>query len=320
MTPVAQQIDISAIIVNWNTKDLLAECLNSLSSQTYADRMEIIVVDNASSDDSMQMVKRDFPYVKVIQNQENLGFARGNNIGIRQSSGRYVCLVNSDVRLLPDCLSPLVQQLDQDTTIGIIGPKVLWPDMTLQDSCRKFPGLWNNLCELLRLNRLFPKSNFFSGEHMKHFDHTTTKNVDGLVGCFLMIRRTALDQAGVFDERFFIYSEETDLCKRFRQQNWKIVFYPGAQIIHHVRKSSEKDPFRFSFEQLKSKIKYWKKHHSRPAVAAFMLIVLLNQGAKLAIDSVRYLASPKDRSQITKRLFNDYICLRYILLRKYADA
>lgn len=320
MSNLIRKIDISIVIVNWNTKDLLAECLHSLESQNCADRMEIIVVDNASWDDSVQMVKRDFPYVKVIQNQENLGFARGNNIGISQSSGRYVCLVNSDVRLLPDCLSRLVHQMEQDTTIGIIGPKVLWPDMTLQDSCRKFPGLWNNFCELLRLNRLFPKANFFSGEHMKHFDHMTTKNVDGLVGCFLMIRRTALDQAGVFDERFFIYSEETDLCKRFRQQNWKIVFYPGAVIIHYGRKSSERDPFRFSFEQLKSKIKYWKKHHSRPEVAAFLLIVLLNQGAKLATDSVRYLTSPKDRSQITERLFKNFICLRYILLRKYADA
>ncbi|MCE5210549.1 MAG: glycosyltransferase family 2 protein [Deltaproteobacteria bacterium] len=311
-------MDISVVIVNWNTKDLLIECLHSLNKVTGNLKKEIIVVDNGSNDGSQEAVKTVFPEVKIIKNNENLGFAKANNIGMKASTGRYLCLVNSDVKVLDGCLEQLMHYMDQDTGIGIVGPQILWPDMTLQDSCRKFPGLWNNICDLLHLNKLFPKSDLFSGEHMMFFDHTTAKQVEGLAGCFLMIRKSALEQVGMFDEQYFIYFEETDLCKRFRENNWKIVFFPYAHAIHYGRKSSSKDALRFSFEQLKSKIQYWKKHHRRHVVIIILFTLLVQHGFKLITDTILYVAAPSKREQIIHRLLNNYFTAKYILTGKYS--
>lgn len=319
MSPKENTIDISVVIVNWNTRDLLMVCLNSLEEQKGNFRKEVIVVDNGSSDGSQAAVRKSFPQVQIIENNANLGFAKANNIGMKASEGRYLCLVNSDVKVLDGCLDQLVRYIDQDTSIGIIGPKILWPDMTLQDSCRKFPSLWNNVCDFLHLNRLFPKSDIFSSEHMMFFDHMTIRNVEGLVGCFLMIRKEALEQAGLFDEQFFIYYEETDLCKRIRDKNWKIVFFPSARAIHYGRKSSSKDALRFSFEQLKSKIQYWEKHHSRLTVIIILFILLMQHGLRLVADGILYITVPSKRVQIIQRLSKNYFTIKYILTGKYGD-
>jgi hypothetical protein len=312
-------LDISIIIVNWNTKDLLIECLNSLEEQKGTFQKEVIVVDNGSSDGSQAAVRASFPKVQVIENKANLGFAKANNIGIKASKGRYLCLINSDVKVLDGCLDQLVRYMDQETSIGIVGPKILWPDMALQDSCRKFPSLWNNICDLLHLNRLFPKSDIFSSEHMMFFDHMTIRNVEGLVGCFLMIRKDALEKIGLFDEQFFIYFEETDLCKRFRDKNWKIVFFPDAQAIHYGRKSSSKDASRFSFEQLKSKIQYWKKQHRRLTVIIILFILLMQHSLRLVVDGIHYITSPSKRLEIIRQLSTNYFTIKYILTGKYGN-
>src|SRR5579872_5053855 len=139
-------MEISVIIVNWNTKDLLRGCLESLVASAPARSIEVIVVDNASSDGSPQMVRAEFPWVELIQSHENLGFAKSNNIGIRRSSGKYICLVNSDIKVLPGCFDALAEYLDTHPAVGGVGPRVLNSDLTLQSSCRRFPTLWNNFC------------------------------------------------------------------------------------------------------------------------------------------------------------------------------
>ncbi len=310
-------MDISIVIVNWNTKDLLIDCLRSLNEQKGNFQKEVIVVDNGSIDGSQRAVRKTFPEVKIIENNANLGFAKANNIGMKASTGRYLCLVNSDVKVLDGCLCRLMHHMDQDTSIGIIGPKILWPDMSLQDSCRKFPSLWNNVCEFLHFNRLFPKSDFFSGEHMMFFDHMSIRNVEGLVGCFLMIRRNALEIIGLFDEQFFIYSEETDLCKRFFEKSWKIIFFPDARAIHYGRISSSRDTLRFSFEQLKSKIQYWNKHHGRLTVTIILFIYVVYYTLRLAADSIQYITKPMMRVQISQRLFKNYFTIKYIITGNY---
>jgi GT2 family glycosyltransferase len=209
--------------------------------------------------------------------------------------------------------------MDTHPSVGIIGPKIFWPDLTLQDSCRKFPNLWNNICEFLHLNKLLPKSDIFSGEHMMFFDHMAVRNVEGLVGCFLLIRRDALEQVGLFDERFFIYSEETDLCKRFREKHWEIVFFPDAQAIHYGGISSSHDALRFSFEQLRSRIQYWEKHHSKVTVIIFLLILSMNQVIRLVSQSILYFISPSKRVRTAQDLSKNYSCLKYIISKKYAD-
>ena len=224
--------EISVIIVSWNARSFLEECLDSLSrgiTRTH----EVIVVDNASTDGSPEMVTERFPWVILIQTGENLGFSKGNNIGINRSRGKYLALVNSDVNVLPDCLDQLAAFLDEQRDVGMVGPRVLYGDRRLQSSCRRFPNLWNNSCEVLKLNKLFPKSEFFAGEHMFYFSYNQTREVEVLVGCFILARHHAVKQFGLLDEGFWMYGEDLDWSRRCWQSEWKVMFYPGAEAIHY---------------------------------------------------------------------------------------
>lgn len=312
-------IDISIIIVNWNTKDFLMECLNSLEECSSVYKKEVIVVDNGSSDGSLEAVRVTFPEAQVIQNNANLGFAKANNIGIAKSRGRYVCLVNSDVKVMDNCINRLITYMDTNPNIGVSGPKILNPDLTIQDSCRTFPSLWNNLSQTLGLDKLFRNSPFFSGEHMFHFKHDVVFPVDYLAGCFFMVRRKALDEIGLLDERFFIYQEEVDWCRRFKRAGWDVFFFPEATIIHNHSASSSKDPLRFAAEQIKSKKTYWKKHHSRIAVKIFSLIFLIYHGLRIVSYSIFYIIAPLERIQSLQRLSKHYFCLKCILSEKYVS-
>jgi GT2 family glycosyltransferase len=312
-----ESVDISIIIVNWNTEELLLECVSSIKQDTNNYKVEIIVVDNASKDGSAQALKDFHPDVRLIQNRENLGFAKANNIGIKLSSGKYVCLVNSDVELRKDCLATMYNYMNKNPQIAVLGPKVYYPDMSSQVSCTNSPSIWNNFCEASGLQRIFPHSKIFSGEYMRYYHHNAVLKVDSLVGCFLMVRREAFDQVGLLDERFFIYAEEVDWCKRFRNTGWDIVFLPDASVIHHDASSASKDPLRFSTELIKSQIKYWKKHRSKFAVIIYLLIIIMKHGVRLILGSVLYIAEPSKRTEITKRLSINYMVLKYIVRREY---
>ncbi len=189
-------MDISVVVVAWNAKSYLELCLESLEKAPPQRSMEILVVDNASTDGTAEMVETRFPWVKLIRSAENLGFAKGNNVAIRRCQGRYIALVNPDVIVFPGCLDALADFLDQNPKVGNVGPRVLNPDMTLQSSCRRFPTLWNNFCSATGLATRFKNSRFFAGEHMFYFPHDRTMNVDVLVGCFSFIRREAFDDGG----------------------------------------------------------------------------------------------------------------------------
>lgn len=306
-------MDVSVIIVNWNTRELLVECLRSLVRERSPYQMEIIVVDNGSEDFSQEAVRTEFPQVKLIENGANLGFARANNVGIRQSNGRYVCIVNSDVKVLDGCIDTLCGYMDQNPSVGIVGPKILWPDMTLQDSCRKFPSLWNNFCTAAGLNRLFRQSKIFSGEHMLYFSHNLVYEADFLAGCFLMIRKQALNQVGIFDEGFFIYSEEIDLCKRFWKNGWKVKFFPGASAVHNVGASSSRAPLRFYLELQRSKLRYWKKHHNRLSFYVFYLLVLVQHSIRFIAWTGRWMVQPRTRQRSKEEMIKNIICLRLLL-------
>jgi GT2 family glycosyltransferase len=258
-------VELSAIIVNWNTKLLLHECLESLCSHPPLRPMEVIVVDNASVDGSCEMVESCFPQVKLMRNSQNVGFARANNMAIEASVGKYVALVNSDVRVLPGCLDALADFLDRNPSVGNVGPRVLNSDFTLQASARNFPSLWNNFCTAIGLAAAFPLRKCCSGEPMLYFDHARTRCVDVLVGCFWLLRRTALEQIGMLDEDFFMYGEDLDWCRRCWDAGWEIVFCPDAEAIHHRGRSSAAHPVRAAVTQQRSVLHYWDKHHGAAA-------------------------------------------------------
>jgi GT2 family glycosyltransferase len=316
MNSTTEHVDISVIILSWNTKILLLRCLDSIINSKSKPNIEVIVVDNGSTDGSVHAVREKYPEVIVIRNDANLGFAKGNNIGIIRSRGRYICLINSDVEVLDSCFDLLYDYMEQNRSVGIVGPKILWPDFTLQDSCREFPNLWNNFCAAIKLNKLFPKSNFFSGEHMMFFAHDRICRVDSLVGAFLLVRKEAIDQVGGFDERFFIYAEEIDLCRRFWMQGWEVVFYNRAEIVHYGRGSSSREPLRFTLEQQKSILQYWRKHHGRLSQIGIRSIALLYHVLRIMLGVISCIIKYPRTSELYNEILKHLACMRLILTGK----
>ncbi len=276
-----KKIDLSVVIINWNTKELLLNCIRSIKDTTHKISYEIIVVDNGSHDGSQLAIKEQFPEVRLIENNQNLGFARANNIGISTSRGRYVCLVNSDVLVMDMCMDSMFEYLESNPSIAVLGPRLLNSDLTLQPSCKQLPTIWNNLCMALGLSSLFKRIRFFNGEHLSYFDHRKIMQMQALSGAFLMVRKLAIEKVGLLDEDFFIYGEEIDWCVRFRNRGYKIVFYPNAQAIHFGAGSSSKEPMRFYKELIISKLKFYKKHFNRKYYKMIILVHVLRQNIRI---------------------------------------
>jgi len=269
-------VEISIVIVAWNAKHYLEMCLDSLAATAPRRSMEILVLDNASTDGSAEMLEARFPQAKLIRSRENLGFSRGNNVAIRECRGRYIALVNPDVVVLPGCLDALADFLDKHPKVGNVGPRVLNPDTTLQISCRRFPTVWNNFCSATGLASVFKNSSIFAGEQMFFSPHDRTTPVEVLVGCFSMIRREALDAVGLLDEGLFMYGDDLDWCRRCWNAGWEVVFYPGAQAIHYGGKTTAPYPIRFAVAQQRSVLYYWSKHHNSLAVLGIHGIMVLH--------------------------------------------
>ena len=274
-------IDVSIIIVSWNTREFLLQCLQSIVETSKDCTYDITVVDNNSSDGSVEAVEKNFPAVKVIQTGANLGFAKANNIGIKESSGRYLCLVNSDVELLPDCVDKLVRYLDGEPRVGLAGPQVLYEDRSVQPSVNRFPTLWHELCTALALDGLFPRSSLFNRRYWEYWANDEVRDVEVLAGCFWLARREALDTVGLLDEHFFFYGEDVDWCLRFHRAGWRVVFYPPAMAIHYFARSSSRDPGRFWVQGQMSRLVFWRKHYGLPGYLTCLTILALRNTLRL---------------------------------------
>lgn len=303
-------MDISVVIVAWNAKHYVELCLESLTKAPPRRSMEIIVVDNASADGTAEMIEARFPQVKLIRSRENLGFAKGNNVAIRQCQGRYIALVNPDVIVFPDCLDALADFLDQNPKVGNVGPRVFNPDMTQQSTCRRSPTLWNNFCSATGLASAFKTSRIFAGEHMWFFPHDRTLPVDVLVGCFSMIRRETFNQVGLLDEDLFMYGDDVDWCRRCWKAGWEVVFFPGARAIHDRGKTTAPYPVRFAVAQQKSVLHYWSKHHSIFGVAGIRTILFFHHCVRYTFAVLSELANPQKREQSEVRKQVSGACLR----------
>ena len=316
MTSKRKIMDISVVILSWNDKQYLEVCLQSLIEARPARIMEIIVVDNASTDGSPEMVAAMFPEVKIIRNAQNLGFPRGNNIGVKASRGKYVYLLNSDIKVFPGCLDALADYLDQNSRVGMVGPKILNRDLTHQSSCRRFPTLWNNFCSATGLARIFAGARLFSGEHMFYFKGDRTLDVDVLVGCFWTIRREAVNEIGLLDEGFFMFAEDLDWCKRFWEAGWRVAFCPAAEAIHFRGGSStKKDAVWLAVTQQRSVLRYWEKHHGAMANLGIRFLVFIHQNARWAVALASYFVQPSKRKDSQNRMQVAVACLRNLFLR-----
>ncbi len=237
-------MDLSVIIVNFNTKDLLRQCLNTLMLANEAlmnanKRMEIFVVDNTSVDGSTGMVKRIFPQVKLIVNKKNLGFAKANNLAIKESSGRYLLFLNPDTVVPEKILPTIIQFMDGNPEAGVSTCFVELVSGGMDPDChRGFPTPWASFCFFTKLEKLFPRSRFFGQYHQTWKDLGKTHEIDACCGAFMMVRRKAMKEVGIWDEDFFFYGEDLDWCYRFKEKGWKVMFYPHVKIIHHKGASS----------------------------------------------------------------------------------
>ncbi len=236
--------EISVIIVSYNVKEFLEQALESLHKALANLKAEVIVVDNASSDGSDLLVKRRFPWATLIRNESNFGFARASNQGIRGATGDFIALLNPDTIVQEDTFVEIVDFLRAHADAGMVGCKILNPDGSLQLACRRsFPTPWVAFTRLSGLSHIFANSPLFGSYNLTYRNPDETYEVDAISGSFMVVRRETLDQVGLLDESFFMYGEDLDWCYRIKSQGWKVIYYPGTQIVHFKGESSKKAPF-----------------------------------------------------------------------------
>jgi GT2 family glycosyltransferase len=255
-------MDVSIIIVNFNTRESLRRCLHSVHAFPPPRKLETIVVDNASGDGSAEMVRRLFPQVKVLQNRDNRGFSSGFNRGIRNSSGSVLLALNPDIILSPGCVDTLAEFLDRHPDAGICGPKLLNPDGSLQLSCRAFPTLLNVFFGRRSIwNRLFPRNRMSRSFLKADLDYSVVQEVDWLVGACMMIRRRVAESVGLFDEDYFLYVEDTDYCYRAREKGFRVFYVPSASATHERGAATRKAFVSSMYNHNLSMYRFFCKHY-----------------------------------------------------------
>ena len=269
------RVDASVIIVSWNTAELLRACLDSINGSNL-EESEVIIVDNGSVDGTADMIRSRQPGCQLICNSVNRGFAAGNNQALGVARGRYALLLNSDTVLLGDVVQKTVQYMDAHPEVGVLGCRVLNPDGTAQQTCFQEPSLLNILLKTTGLFRL-PWPRFLSREHMPWWQRDSERDVDVVTGCYMLVRRSALEQVGLLDESFFFCGEETDWCRRFRAAGWKVRFAPVGEIIHYGNASGRKLEFRRDVLLTAGLVRFHHKHGGVWAAAiAWLLLWLFN--------------------------------------------
>jgi len=268
------QTKLSIVIVNWKTPLLLARCLKSIEKDSGFSQFTIYVVDNNSQDQSVSLLEKDFPYVKLQVNQSNVGFSRACNQVIPKVESEYVLLLNPDTVVEGDAISKLAQFMDLHPDCGAVGPKVLNPDGTLQLACRRsFPSPSAAFFRLTYLSRIFPKNALFSKYNMTYEDPDTCTEVDALSGSCMMVRKTAVDQIGLLDEEIFMFGEDIDWCWRIKEANWKIFYLPEAVVEHAHGASSRLRPIGATIDLHKGMEVFYRKHLASKYWAPFNALV-----------------------------------------------
>jgi GT2 family glycosyltransferase len=234
-------MDLSIIIVNYNVKEFIQNLLHSIAKAAGNLTHEIIIVDNASDDGSIEFIKEKFPQIKLIENKKNLGFGKANNIGLSAAKGDYILLINPDTLVSEDTLQKMIKFFKENPEVGLAGCKILNPDGTLQLACRRsFPGPWTSFCKVTGLSALFPNSRLFARYNLTYLDENKSYEVDAISGSFMMLKRETYQKVGGFDEQFFMYGEDLDLCYRIQKAGYKVYYVHSTQIIHYKGESTKR--------------------------------------------------------------------------------
>lgn len=269
-------IDLSIIIVSYDTKDYLKECLHSLlRDQSKKFSYEIIVVDNASKDRTLEMVEKEFPKVILVKNKDNFGFSKANNIGVSRSHGRYVLFLNPDTIIYPNTLDVMISFMDKHEDVGIATCKVIMPNGKLDDSChRGFPTPWNSFCYFTGLSRVFSHSKLFNGYNLGWKNLNEDHEIDACAGAFMIVCKEAGESLKWWDEDYFWYGEDLDFCYRLKRKGLKIYFVPQVSVLHykgvsggikviskHLTTADEKTRIRATKERFEAMKIFYKKHY-----------------------------------------------------------
>lgn len=293
--------DLGIVIVNWNTRDLLKRCLETVFASQGDLSLRIVVVDNASTDGSPEMVRQCFPQVDVIASPKNGGFSYGNNLGLRllgyrgagnvaPDAPRYALLLNPDTEVPPDALHAMVAFMDEHPQIGMAGPKLVLEDGSLDKACRRsFPTPIVSFYHFSGLAKLFPHSPRFGRYNMTFVDPDQETEVDSVVGAYMQVRRAAIDNAGLLDETFFMYGEDLDWAYRVKKAGWKVVYHPPVTVRHIKRAASRRSP-KAQFEFYRAMLIFYRKHYRATTplwLHSLILTGLLLKGGRALWSEIR---------------------------------
>lgn len=292
-------LDLAVVIVSYNVCDLLRRCLMAVFASTGQITYEVCVVDNDSPDGSAAMVRAEFPQARIIANQDNIGYPAANNQGLRalgvtdldpHRRPRYSLLLNPDTEVPPDAFVALVNYLDQNEAVGVVGPRLVMLDGQLDLACRRaFPTPEVALYRMVGLSRLFPGSPRFGRYNMTFLDEHKTAQVDSVVGAFMMVRTAAIDRVGLMDERFWMYGEDLDWSKRIKDAGWQVIYHPAVTVLH-VKRASSRQSRRAQIEFYRAMLIFYYKHYYRTTPRLLHWLVILGitiKGGRPVLDDVR---------------------------------
>lgn len=303
-------MDLSVIIVNWNTKELLSRCLSLVYDTVTNLECEVFVVDNASQDGSAAMVRRFFPQTRLLENEENVGFARANNQAIKESRGRYILLLNSDTFVMEGTIERMVAFMDAHPEAGVAGCRLYYPNGKLQLSCTSFPTLATEFYLLTSLDRLFPRNPVLGRYWMTYWDFNSVREVDVVLGAFIIVRSQAMEEVGLLDESFFMYSEELDWCYRFKEKGWKIYYMPYAEAIHIGGASTEKVKAEMILELYRSRVAFFRKHYGLPNALLLKIMLAAASIPRLFLFSTRYILKDEAGENARQKWFGYWKLLK----------
>lgn len=295
-------IDLSIVIVNYNAKSYLEACLQSINKTINSINYEVFVVDNNSSESIEDMMESKFPGVKLILNNSNEGYAKANNKAIKKCSGKYILLLNNDTVLLPGAIDILYSFIEKSPDIGIVGPQTLSDQQTLQESFCKTPNLLTEFFRKTIYNRSIKKRDSFWGKKL-YQEYQREQEVDWVTGACMMIRKEAIVDVDLFDDNFFMYFEDADLCCKVREKGWKVKYTPSAKIIHYVGRSRETNKMKVAKEYRVSQLYFYQKHHNKLTFDLLKLYLLLKYFSQASSFILLFLIRKKNIEEL-KENFN----------------
>lgn len=307
---------LSISIVNTDNRELLRKCLITIANTVRRTSYEAIVVDNASTDGSADMVAAEFPCVRLIRNATRQGYGSSHNRAIGISRGRFVLILNEDMEMLDAAIDTMVMQAAQQPNLGALGCRILNPDGSLQHSCFNFPTIGQELFETI-----FPYTLVLPTSHIRsklyHWPHDRFREVDIVVGCCMLVPRNVIERVGTFDPSFFVYSEEHDWCKRMKKAGLRVVFTPDAEMIHYGGQTSKRMSLKMAMVQLDSRTRYFRKHHGPFQALLFRAIVALGAVLRATGWGMRMLLSGRSNKDSTAK-FTEYCeSLKFVAKWKY---